>query len=260
MEGFVSKLKNATAIVTGSSSGIGAATALMLAQRGCNIVVHYVRNESGARAVADQVRSLGVEAEIAQGDVTNDEICRGLARAALDRWGRIDVLVNNGGVTKFVDQRDLGGLTAEDFQRIYGVNVIGAYQMVRACQPAMQRQGDGAIINMASLGGLNGHGSSTAYVASKGALISMTYALARALGPEVRVNAICPGFVDNEWGKSVVDEQTREAFKNKFENTAPLRRALTSEDVAAVVVWLAEGARGITGEIFRIDSGAHLVH
>ncbi|MFN3164044.1 MAG: SDR family NAD(P)-dependent oxidoreductase, partial [Pseudohongiellaceae bacterium] len=161
-------LRGKAAIVTGSSSGVGAATARLLASQGCNVLINFNANVDGAEAIAGQCREAGVEALVVGGDVADDAACRAMAEAAQAQWGKIDILVNNAGTTKFVDHDDLEGLDSEDFQRIYGVNVIGVYQMVRACNPVMQQQeAGGAIVNVASTAAVTGIGSCVAYAASK---------------------------------------------------------------------------------------------
>ena len=198
-------LKNKVAIVTGSSSGVGAATAKLLASLGCNLVINYNSNSAGADAVATECEKHGAETLTVKANVANDEECKSLANEAIQKWGRIDVLVNNAGTTKFVDHSNLEGLSAEDFHKIYGVNVIGAYQMVRAVSEQMKsQQSGGAIVNVASIAGVAGVGSSIAYAASKGAMITMTLSLARVLGPSIRVNVVCPGFIEGEWLRKVL--------------------------------------------------------
>ena len=145
------ELKNAVCIVTGSASGIGAASAIMLAARGARVVVNYSKSEEAARATQKACEAAGAEALLLKADVAEDADCRRLAQAALDKWGRIDALVNNAGATKFANHADLDALSAEDFQRIYSVNVVGAYQMVRACAPAMKKSGRGAVVNVSSV-------------------------------------------------------------------------------------------------------------
>lgn len=150
------KLKDAVCIVTGAGTGTGAACAVQLARKGCHVVVNYNRSKREARDVVDKCIAAGGEALVAKGDVAEDKDCRALAQAALDKWGRIDALINNAGVTKFTRADDLEALDAEDFQRIYAVNVIGAYQMTRACVPAMKKQGVASIVNISSLSGVRG--------------------------------------------------------------------------------------------------------
>lgn len=251
-------IEGSVTIVTGSSRGLGAAVARMLAAKGGKVVVNHSRSEDEARAVAAGCEACGAETLVVRADVVRDEDCRRLAAAALERWGRIDGLVNNAGITKFVDFRDLDGLDAEDFQRIFGVNVVGPYQMIRAVAPHMKARGAGAVVNVASTAGVTGLGSSIAYAASKGALINMTKGLARALGPEVRVNAICPGFIQGEWLRRGLGEDRYLQLKTLLERTAPLARTGTAEEMAEVAVWLLEGGRHVTGETVIVDGGATL--
>lgn len=251
-------LRGGVVIVTGSATGVGAACARLLASKGCNVVINYTKSEAEARETEAACRELGVETLLVQADVANDADCRRMAAEAVAKWGRIDGLINNAGVTKFVDHTNLEGLTADDFQRIYAVNVIGAYQMTRAVAPQMKAQGRGAVVNVSSIAGVMGIGSSIAYAASKGALNTMTLSLARALGPEIRVNAICPGFIQGRWLRSGMGDAAYEAAKAAQERTTPLRRAGTPEDMAQAAVWFLEGADHVTGELLIVDAGAHL--
>jgi 3-oxoacyl-[acyl-carrier protein] reductase len=239
------KLKDAVCIVTGSATGTGAACAVQLARKGCRVVVNYTKSEKDA-------------AETLAACKAGDADCRALAAAALDKWGRLDALINNAGITKFAAASDLDGLDAEDFQRIYAVNVIGPYQMIRACVPAMKKQGKGAIVNISSISGVMGIGSSTAYVASKGALNAMTLALARSLAPEIRVNAVCPGLIETRWHLSRYNKEDYAKFKAGYEKTVPLAKAASPDDVAEVALWLIEGADLVTGESILVDGGLHL--
>ncbi|HWA13830.1 MAG TPA: glucose 1-dehydrogenase [Burkholderiales bacterium] len=252
------KLKDAVCIVTGSATGTGAACAVQLARKGARVVVNYTKSEKEARETLAQCQGAGGEAILVQGDVALDADCRKLAQAALDKWGRIDGLVNNAGITRFAAHADLDALGAEDFQRLYAVNVIGPYQMVRACVPAMKKQGNASIVNVSSISGVRGIGSSVAYVASKGALNAMTLSLARALGPEIRVNAICPGLIETRWHLSRFSEADYAKFKANYEKTVPLAKAASADDVAEVAVWLLEGAAQVTGETILVDGGLHL--
>jgi 3-oxoacyl-[acyl-carrier protein] reductase len=251
------ELKGAVCIVTGSASGIGAATVQLLARKGARVVVNYTKSEAQARATRDACVAAGSEALLLQADVTRDADCRRMAQAALDKWGRIDALVNNAGTTKYVDHADLDGLSGEDFLRIYGVNVVGAFQMARACVPALRAGGRGAIVNTSSIAGVKGVGSSIAYAASKGALNTLTLSLARVLGPEIRVNAVCPGFIDTEWMHQRFGDRF-EAAKERYIQNMPLARVGTPEDVADAIVWLIEGAAITTGETILLDGGTHL--
>ena len=251
------ELKNAVCIVTGSASGIGAASAILLAGKGARVVVNYSKSADAARATVAACEAAGAETLLIKADVAQDADCRRLAQAAIDKWGRIDALVNNAGATKFADHGDLEALSAEDFQRIYSVNVVGSYQMVRACAPAMKQGGRGAVVNVSSIAGKNGMGSSIAYAASKGALNTLTMSLARVLGPEIRVNAVCPGMVDTKWLREGYGPRYA-AIEARYRQGTPLGRPGTPEEVAAVIVWLIEGADLITGDTIMVDSGMHL--
>ena len=245
------------AIVTGSGTGVGAATALALSLRGYDVMINYSRSAEEARQSEAACRGAGADTLLMQGDVASDSDCRAMAGAALARWGRLDALVNNAGITTFVGSANWDALDAELFQRILGVNVVGAFQMVRACLPHLKAAG-GAIVNVSSIAGALGIGSSAPYVASKGAVNSLTLYLARALAPEIRVNAVCPGLITTRWFADGIGQEAYEKLKAGYEQNAPLARACTPEDVAEAVVWLIEGARTITGELILLDSGMHL--
>jgi 3-oxoacyl-[acyl-carrier protein] reductase len=243
---------NQAFIVTGSSSGVGAATALLLAKQGAGVVINYAKDAAPAQAVAEACAAAGGEAIVVRADVADDESCRKLAAAALEKFGRLDGLVNNAGTTKFAPMKDLAALTAEDFHRIYSVNTIGPYQMVRACEAAL-RASRGAVVNVSSIAGSIGIGSSYAYAASKGALNALTLAMARALGPDIRVNAVLPGFIESSWLKKGLGEnyeRTREAYKK----ASALNATLVPEDVAETIVSLLRAAK-LTAQLITLDGG-----
>lgn len=252
------ELKEGVVIVTGSATGVGAASAKLLATKGCNVVINYTRSEEEARETQGACEALGVETLLCKADVSDDADCRRMANEAIAKWGRIDGLINNAGTTHFVNHANLEGLTAEDFHRIYAVNVVGPYQMTRAVAAQMKSQGKGAVVNVSSIAGVMGLGSSIAYTASKGALNTMTLSLARALGPEIRVNTICPGFITGRWLRGGMGDDAYEAAKAAQERNTPLRKAGTPEDMAQAAVWFIEGADLITGEILIVDAGSHL--
>ena len=241
------------ALVTGASSGIGAATARLLARRGWRVAVNY----SKGKAQADQVATECGEAIAVRGDVAEDADCRRIAAETLAKWGRIDALVNNAGTTKAVKHADLEGLAAADFERVFRVNVVGPFQMIRACAAAL-KESRGAVVNVSSVAALLGTGSSLAYAASKAALDTMTFSLARTLAPEVRVNIVAPGYVSTPWQPAVHGEQGARALEERYASIAPLRSAGTAEDVADAIAWLLEGARRVTGERIYVDSGIHI--
>lgn len=251
-------VKGGAALITGGSSGIGAAAALMLARLGCNVAVNYRVNEEGAAEVVAACKAEGVDAVALRADVAADEACRGLAKSVLDRFGRIDALVNSAATTRFVNTFDLEALTADDFVDACRVNVVGTFQMARAVAPAMRERGQGAIVNLSSYAAANGTGSSIAYAASKGAVNALTLSLARALAPEVRVNCVAPTLTDTRWNRAGLGDERYEKVLAAFEQNAPLKKKIVAEHVADAVVWLISGADRITGEIITVNAGAHL--
>jgi 3-oxoacyl-[acyl-carrier protein] reductase len=240
------------AVITGSSSGIGAATALRLAKRHWCAVINYSKSASQAEQVAKRCVDAGGEAIVVQADVSRDADCRSLAQAAVTQWGRIDALVNNAGVTKIVPHVNLDGLTSDDFLKIYSINVVAAFQMVRACAPSLRQCGRGAVVNVSSMAAFLGTGS------SKAALNSLTLSLARVLGPEIRVNAVLPGYVDTPWVRRGYSEDERAAGADRSRELSPLKRVSDPDDIADAITWLIEGARSVTGEIMFIEDGLRL--
>jgi 3-oxoacyl-[acyl-carrier protein] reductase len=252
------------AIVTGSASGLGAATAAILAKGGARIVVNYSSSQKEAEATADLCRTAGAEVVVVQGDVSRDEDCKKIVAAAAS-WGRLDVLVNNAGTTKHVPHDNLDGLSAEDFQRMFGVNTIGPYQMVRAARSLLEAGAKAAghasaVVNISSVAGISGGGSSVAYAASKGALNTMTLSLARALAPLIRVNTVCPGYIDTPWFTKGRGVEGAAKVRDSVIAKVPLKKASTAEAVAALVCFLAtQQSSNMTGEVVRMDAGAHLL-
>ena len=247
--------KRRVCVVSGSSSGIGAATVRRFAREGWDVVVNFSRSREPADAVAAECRALGAQALVVQADVALDADARRLADETRQHFGRADVLVNNAGTTKFVALKNLEGLEAEDFQRIYAVNVIGAFQLSRAFAPLLQAQPGGAIVNISSVASMMGRGSSIAYMASKGALNAMTVGLARALAPAIRVNAIAPGLVTSPWLQQGMGPERYAEHLKDWTDTAALADAITPEDVADAAWWLGAGAAKTTGEVLLLDAG-----
>lgn len=248
-------LEGKVAVITGGSSGIGAETAGILAERGCRVAINYQSNAAGADEV---VAGLASEGLAVQGNVAEDADCRRIAESVIDKWGRIDALVNNAGTTKFADPHDLDALSKDDFLDMYAINTVGPWQMTRACAPQMKATGHGAVVNVSTIGAVTGMASSAAYCASKAALNTLTLTLARTLAPEIRVNCICPGLVDSRWNRSHLGDEKYETVKATYEATTPLQHACTPEDIAKQIVWMIEGADWMTGEIVMVDSGLHL--
>jgi NAD(P)-dependent dehydrogenase (short-subunit alcohol dehydrogenase family) len=247
-------------LVTGGATGLGAAIAVGAARRGARaVVVNCSKSLREAEATAAAIRAAGAEAEIAQGDVSDDDDCRRIAAAAA-RFGRLDALINNAGVTKHVqDHANLDGLSKEDFLRLFSVNTVGPFQMIRACRSMLEAAERASVLMTSSIAGIGGGGSSVAYAASKGALNTMTLSLARALAPRIRVNAICPGFIDTRWFPDAFGAEATDRIRQRIIDTTPLKAASKPEDVAEVALFLiSDAARHMTGEVVRLDSGLHL--
>lgn len=232
---------------------MGEATARLLAKKGWRVAIVFSKNKKQAEDVAKQCG----DALIVQSNVAEDADCRRAASEVLAKWGRIDGLVNNAGTTKFVSHKDLEGLSAADFEAIFRVNLIGPFQMIRACERAL-REAKGSIVNISSVAHLLGTGSSIAYAASKAALNTMSFSLARALGPDVRVNIVSPGYVRTPWQVAAKGEEGSREDERRYAEKAPLRAAAEAEDVAEAVAWLLEGARRVTGDILYVDGGMHI--
>ncbi|AVT79361.1 SDR family NAD(P)-dependent oxidoreductase [Rhodopseudomonas palustris] len=251
-------------IVTGSASGLGAATAKILSKDGARLVINYASSKDDAEKTAEECRKLGAaEVIVVQGDVAKDEDCKRIVEAAAP-WGKLDALVNNAGTTKHVAHHLLDQLSADDFQRIYAINTIGPYQMVRAARELLVAGAKAAgrasaVVNVSSVAGISGIGSSIAYAASKGALNTMTLSLSRALAPNIRVNAICPGYIDTPWFTKGRGAEEAKQVRDMVVSRVPLKIASTAEDIAELVCFLATPkSSSMTGELVRMDAGMHL--
>jgi ketoreductase RED2 len=235
------------ALVTGSSSGIGAATARLLAAHGATVVVNSATSVAPGEALAAELPG----ATYLQADIADEAAARGLIDAAVDRHGRLDVLVNNAGTTEVIPHHDIDAVTSEIWRRILDVNVIGTWNVTAAALPHLRASGDGSVVNVTSLAGVRPTGSSIPYAASKAALNHLTLLLANVSGPEVRVNAVAPGLVDTPWTADW--DEVRAAVNAR----APLGRTATAEDVAAAVLGLLAN-RYQTGDVVLVDGGLHL--
>ena len=249
---------NPVAIVTGGSRGVGAASAKMLSKNGWNVIITCSSSIEEAEKVAKECSNETAQVIALQADVSNDLDCKATINKAIEKWNRIDALINNAGTTKFVwDHSDLDSLDAEDFQHIYAVNVVGPFQMVKASKEHLLKSANPCVVNVSSIGGIKGIGSSLAYASSKGALNSMTLSMARNLGP-IRVNAVCPGFIEGEWLKKGMGHEMYEAVKLRVQTTTPLKKTCTPESVAEVIVNLIETSELMTGQLVTVDGGASL--
>jgi len=240
-----------TALITGGGTGIGRAVALRLAAQGIDIIVNYSRSEQEARETAAAVEKAGAACLLEKADVADDAQVRLMVENAVRRFGRLDYLVNSAGITRFVDYADLDGMKGEYWDEIMAVNVKGLFFACRAAAPHLKKTG-GAIVNITSIAGITGKGSSVAYAASKAAAISITKSLAQLLAPAVRVNSVAPGIVLTRWVAG------REEHVARLSGATPLGRACDADDVAEVVVPLLLSAGMMTGQTVIVDGGAFL--
>lgn len=248
------QVEGKAAIVTGGGTGVGRATALELARRGCSVLVNYSRSRDESEQTAREIESLGVKSVAVEADVADDGACRRLVATALDAFGRLDVLVNNAGTTRFIAHADLDEVKDEDWNRILGVNLKGPFQCSRAAAKALAADGGGEIVNVSSVAGIAAVGSSIPYAASKAALNNVTVALARVLGPAVRVNAVAPGFITGRWLEKGLGP-AYEMIKTEMEKRVPLRKVCDPEDVAAAIISLITGSDLVTGHVLVTDGG-----
>ena len=245
------------AIITGSSAGIGEAAAIGIAEGGGKLVINYSKSADAAEKVVAACQKAGGDAIAVQADVSNDAEGKKLVDAAMDQWGRLDILVNNAGTTKFMDHDNLEGLEAADFEQIYALNLIGPYQMIKHARPHLAKSDAPSIVNISSVAGVRGIGSSLAYVASKGALNSMTLALARSLGPDnIRVNAVCPGFVGTDWFRNAFGDEVFEMIAEGQRKGTPMGRAGSPQDTKGPILFFANRMSAhVTGQLMVVDAG-----
>ena len=243
------KLQGKVAVVTGGGTGIGRAVCERFAREGARVVVNYHASREAAGEVVAGILGNGGEAVAVQADVAVDAEMRALMRGAEERWGRLDVLVNNAGWSKRTPHHLLEDLTDEIWDRTLNTNLRGTFYAIRAAAPLLGRQPGSSIVNLASIAPYTGEGSTIVYAASKAGVLSMTKSLARVLAPEVRVNAVAPGLVHTRFAgwppETFVDGAAQ----------APLKRISTPEEVAAAVLFLAADATAMTGETIRVDCG-----
>jgi 3-oxoacyl-[acyl-carrier protein] reductase len=242
------------AIVTGGGTGVGRATCLMLARAGCSVLVNYSRSKDAAEDTAAQARELGVESIAVRADVSQDAECRAMVAEAERAFGRLDVLVNNAGTTKFIAHPNLEAVQASDWSEILGVNLIGPFQCTRAALPLLARDGGGEVVMTSSVAGLIGTGSSIPYCASKAALNNLTITLARVCGPNVRVNGVAPGFIDGDWLQQGLGEHYQ-AVKSAMEARSPLGRVTTPETIAEAILSIITGSDLVTGHVLPVEGG-----
>ncbi len=241
------------ALVTGAASGIGRAAALALARAGYDVAINYSRSEKEAEAVADEAGKAGVKSVLARCDVADEAGVRAMLKSVEDKFGRLDVLINNAGTTAPWTPKDLESLSLDDWDRVFAVNVRGLFQVTRAAVPLL-RASKGCIVNTASIVGLRPGPQPLPYAASKAAVVNLTKTLAWNLGPEIRVNAVAPGWMEGDWMQRMLKDKYEDLMGKRAKAT-PLKRVVTAEDVAETMMSLVQSNRFVTGEVIVIDGG-----
>lgn len=247
-------MQNHVAVVTGGATGVGRATAVALARLGYHVVINYSRSQQEAEATVNSIQELGRKAVAFQADVAEDAACRAMIRMTAETFGRLDVLVNCAGTTEFIPFRDLDAVTDEVWERLYKVNVVGAFHCARAARTAMMTSGGGVIINVSSVAAQLGQGSSIPYCCTKAALDNLTVSLARTFAPEIRVNGIAPGFIEGRWTQQGLG-QKYEGVLQAYAKTLPLGRVCQPEDIADGIISLVSGSKLVTGQTLTVDGG-----
>ena len=250
---------NKTALITGASSGVGAAVALKLAKLGINVAVNYNSSQAAAEAVVDCVINEGVQAIALQGDVSQEKDCRRIVDQTIEKFGRLDILINNAGTTTFVPHHDLEGLTEDIWHQTLGVNLMGAFFMTRAGAAHLREAESGVVVMTSSIASVSANGSSIAYCASKAGMNSLTKTLAKTLGKDgIRVNAVLPGLIDGDWAFNTWgggDEGQYNELKAAFSEQTPLGHVVTPDDVADAILSFVTGSRYVTGQLLTLDGG-----
>ena len=243
-----------SALVTGASTGIGRSAALALARAGYDVAINYRSSDAEAEQVAAEARRLGAKALLCKCDVAEDEAVRAMLRQVAAEFGKLDALVNNAGTTTEVRPRDLDALSVEEWDRVFAVNVRSIFLVTRAALPLLRKSSSPAIVNTASIVGLRPGPQPLPYAASKAAVVNLTKTLALNLGPEIRVNAVAPGWMEGGWMKRMLKDKYDELMGRRAKLT-PLKRVVTADDVAETMLSLIEGNRFVTGEIVVVDGG-----
>lgn len=242
------------ALVTGASRGMGRSIAVALAARGYDVGINFSHSQQEAEETAELVRQLGRQPLLLQADVRDEAAVRAAVEAHKEAFGRLDVLVNNAGTTIETGPEDLEGLRLEDWDRVFAVNVRGLFQVTRAVLPMLRQSNAANVVNMASVAGLRPSAQPFPYAASKAAVVNLTKTLARVLAPQVRVNAVAPGWVQGEWMEHTLGENYQRLMDRRAHHT-PMQRVVTADDVAEVVLSLIETSRLVSGEVVVVDGG-----
>jgi 3-oxoacyl-[acyl-carrier protein] reductase len=248
------EVEGKAAIVTGSSRGVGRATAVRLARLGCSVLVNYTEFRQGAEETAAEVESCGVKAVIFEADVAQDAACRAMVEEATRAFGHLEILVNNAATTRLIGHAELDEVRDEDWDRILGVNLRGPFQCTRAARPHLEAAGGGEVVMTSSVAGLIGTGTSIPYCASKAALNNLVITLARVLGPGIRVNAVAPGFIQGDWLKRTLGP-AYEMVRTAMQDRSPLAAVCQPDDVAQAIVSLITGSDMVTGHVLPVEGG-----
>ena len=242
------------ALVTGASTGIGRSAAIALAKNGYDVVINFSRSEDAAKVTARDAEATGARTLLFRCDVSDDTCVRAMIAAVEKEFGRLDVLINNAGTTVDVEPKNLEGMTVEDWNRVFNVNVLGLFLVTRAAVPLLKKSSSGSIVNTCSIAGVRPSAQPLPYAASKAAVANLTKTLANALGPQIRVNAVAPGWVEGEWMQKTLGENYEGLFARRAKYT-PLKRCCTTDDVADSMLSLILHNRFVTGEILIVDGG-----
>ena len=242
------------ALVTGAATGIGRSAAIALAKHGYDVVVNYSRSEDAAKITAREAEAAGARAILYRADVSDDAGVGAMLAATEREFGRLDVLINNAGMTADVEPKNFDAMTVESWNRVFAVNVLGLFLVTRAATPLLKKSPNGCIVNTCSIAGLRPSAQPLPYAASKAAVANLTKTLANALGPQIRVNAVAPGWIEGEWMKRTLAENYEGLMARRAKYT-PLKRCCTEDDVADSMLSLILYNRFVTGEIIIVDGG-----
>jgi 3-oxoacyl-[acyl-carrier protein] reductase len=241
------------ALVTGGATGIGRSAVLALARAGYDVAINYSSSEAAAKETATAAHKLGARTLLLKCDVSDEPAVRKMVSSVKEAFGRLDVLINNAGTTAAWKPKDLETLSLEEWDRVFAVNVRGLFQVTRAAAPLL-REANGCVVNTASIVGLRPGPQPLPYAASKAAVVNLTKTLAWNLGPEIRVNAVAPGWMEGDWMKRMLKDNYEDLMGKRAKAT-PLKRVVTADDVAETMMSLVQGNRFVTGEIVVIDGG-----
>ena len=242
------------ALVTGAATGIGRSAAIALAKHGYDVVVNFSRSEDAAKITAREAEAAGARAILYRADVSDDAGVGAMLAATEREFGRLDVLINNAGMTADVEPKNFDAMTVESWNRVFAVNVLGLFLVTRAATPLLKKSPNGCIVNTCSIAGLRPSAQPLPYAASKAAVANLTKTLANALGPQIRVNAVAPGWIEGEWMKRTLAENYEGLMARRAKYT-PLKRCCTEDDVADSMLSLILYNRFVTGEIIIVDGG-----